>query len=249
MKLFLTLLLCSSLALAAPYTESNPPLLPDARLTPGDVLTTDAKLVCVSGYAGSKRNVKQSLKNAVYKAYGIQKHQAGDWEIDHLISLELGGSNAQGNLWPQSFVTQPLNAHVKDKLEDALHKRVCDGKLPLSEAQSAIALNWTGAYLKYVGPLPAGAKVLLPGQAASSLDAPGSNASSTPPVPSAPTPSSAASSPPNPDGSCPPSAPVKVSKSGIYHIPGERDYAKTHAQSCFASAQDAEAAGYRAPKR
>jgi len=225
-------------------------LLPDASLTPGDVLTTDAKLVCVSGYAGSKRKVSQSLKDAVYKTYGILKHTSGDWEIDHLISLELGGSNTQSNLWPQSFVTQPLNAHVKDKLEDALHKRVCDGVLPLSEAQKAIALNWTAAYLKYVGPLPAGAVVLLPGQAASSTSAPGLAPASVPTVPGAPaSPTSAASSPPNPDGSCPSAAPIKVSKSGIYHVPGERDYAKTHAQSCFASIQDAEAAGYRAPKR
>ena len=53
----------------------------------------------------------------------------------------------------------------------------------------------------------------------------------------------------NPDGSCPASAPVKVSRSKIYHVPEGRSYAKTKAKSCFVSAQAAEQAGYRAPKK
>lgn len=53
----------------------------------------------------------------------------------------------------------------------------------------------------------------------------------------------------NPDGSCPSSAPVKVSKAKIYHVPEERNYAKTKARHCFASAEAAKQAGYRAPKK
>lgn len=53
----------------------------------------------------------------------------------------------------------------------------------------------------------------------------------------------------NPDGSCPATAPVKVSKSKIYHVPEERNYKNTKAKHCFASAQAAEQAGYRAPKK
>lgn len=53
----------------------------------------------------------------------------------------------------------------------------------------------------------------------------------------------------NPDGSCPASAPVKISKSKIYHVPEGRNYAKTKAKYCFASAEAAEQAGYRAPKK
>ena len=53
----------------------------------------------------------------------------------------------------------------------------------------------------------------------------------------------------NPDGSCPETAPVKISKSKIYHVPEGRNYAKTKAQQCFASAEAAEQAGYRAPKK
>lgn len=53
----------------------------------------------------------------------------------------------------------------------------------------------------------------------------------------------------NPDGSCPESAPVKVSKSKIYHVPEGRNYAKTKAKYCFANAAAAEQAGFRAPKK
>jgi hypothetical protein len=70
------------------------------------------------------------------------------------VPLELGGSNSIRNLWPQSYWTKPLNAHVKDRLENKLHKLVCTGKLGLPEAQKAIAQDWVEAYKTYVGPLP-----------------------------------------------------------------------------------------------
>jgi hypothetical protein len=66
-----------------------------------------------------------------------------------LIPLELGGSNAVKNLWPQSFQTQPWNAHVKDQLENTLHRLVCAGKLDLNMAQRDIATDWIAAYRKY----------------------------------------------------------------------------------------------------
>jgi hypothetical protein len=47
-----------------------------------------------------------------------------------------------------------LNAHVKDRLENKLHKLVCTGKLGLPEAQKAIAQDWVEAYKTYIGPLP-----------------------------------------------------------------------------------------------
>jgi hypothetical protein len=69
----------------------------------------------------------------------IEAHKPGEYEIDHLVSLELGGSSSIRNLWPQSYVTEPQNAHVKDKLENVLHEPACSGKLSLEEAQKAIA--------------------------------------------------------------------------------------------------------------
>jgi hypothetical protein len=124
-----------------------PPLLPDPTLTPGDVVTTDPHVICVPGYTQTVRAVPQSVKNHAYRTYGITSHAPYEYEVDHLISLELGGSNSIRNLWPQSYMTHPLNAHVKDRLENTLHRLVCGGKLPLDQAQHEIATNWTRAYV------------------------------------------------------------------------------------------------------
>lgn len=50
------------------------------------------------------------------------------------------------------------------------------------------------------------------------------------------------------DGACPEGFPIKVAKSGIYHVPGGRSYERTVASRCYASAEDAEADGYRRAK-
>lgn len=128
--------------------------LPNPALTPGAVLTTDSAVICVPGYTQTVRNVPSSLKAQVYKSYGITSRQPGEYEVDHLISLELGGSNSIRNLWPESYVTHPLNAHVKDALENKLHSLACNGTISMEDAQKAVAGDWTAAYVKYVGPLP-----------------------------------------------------------------------------------------------
>lgn len=116
---------------------------PDPVKTPGDVFpNVTAQDVCTPGYAGKTRNVPQSEKDAVYREYGIETHKPGEFEIDHNVSLELGGTNDIRNLWPQSYVTTPYNAHVKDKYEDWLHAQVCAGKITLAEAQSRIRQDW-----------------------------------------------------------------------------------------------------------
>ena len=69
----------------------------------------------------------------------------GDYELDHLVPLCLGGSNAAANLWPQPSP----DYHVKDELEFALCSYVCQGKVPLAQAE--IADNWIGAAKRYLG--------------------------------------------------------------------------------------------------
>jgi 5-methylcytosine-specific restriction endonuclease McrA len=75
-------------------------------------------------------------------------------EGDHLISIELGGSNEQTNLWPQPYSGLQWNAHVKDQLENFYHDQVCSGKIPLTTAQKEIADDWVAAYKKRIGPEP-----------------------------------------------------------------------------------------------
>lgn len=130
--------------------NSGPLVLPDPKLTPGvvDKHATKDK-ICEKGYAGKVRHVTESDKKAVYAAYGIRSHKPGQYEIDHLISLELGGMNDRENLWPQSY-TGTMNAHMKDALENKLHQMVCEGTITLEEAQKDISENWIESYEKYI---------------------------------------------------------------------------------------------------
>ena len=124
--------------------------LPDPSLTPGDTLDVTKDDICVSGYSSKVRNVPQSVKDQAYAEYGITSHAPGDYEVDHLISLELGGSNSIRNLWPEPYFGD-LNAHIKDKLENKMHSLVCSGQLDLGTAQQEIATDWIAAYIKYIG--------------------------------------------------------------------------------------------------
>ena len=217
---------------------ADSPIVPDAQKTPGDLLTTDAKVICVPGYTKTVRNVPQAVKVQAYRNYGITNRKPGEYEVDHLVSLELGGSNSIRNLWPESFVTQPLNAHVKDKLENKLHELICSGQLPVQQAQHDIAQDWIAAYQKYVEPLAR--KAQTAGTEKPAIDEQPLEASN--PV---------SSSPDQPDsaGNCPSSSPIKVSKNGIYHVQGDPNYERTHAKNCFSTPEAAQAAGFRAPKR
>jgi hypothetical protein len=130
------------------------PILPDTAKTPGATLDVTAADICVPGYSKKVRNVPVAVKRQVYALYGVRTHEPGEYEVDHLISLEIGGSNSIKNLWPQSFRTHPWNAHVKDALENELHRRVCAGTMELAKAQQVIAHDWVIGYRNYVHPTP-----------------------------------------------------------------------------------------------
>ena len=125
--------------------------LPDPRCTPGsiDPAVTQANIrstICRSGYTKTVRP-RESLTEAfkfrvAYPAYGDPHSEKT--ELDHLVSLELGGSNDATNLWPET----PPTPNPKDKIENTLHRAVCDGQVTLTAAQDAIASDWTTAEKK-----------------------------------------------------------------------------------------------------
>ena len=130
--------------------NGNPdPIRPDSNMTPG-VFISDATVdkICVSGYSSKVRHVTDGQKNEVFKEYNI-KRDGANYEVDHLISLELGGSNDTKNLWPQSY-HGTWNARIKDGLENKLHELVCNGKVSLRDAQYDISHDWIKAYCKYM---------------------------------------------------------------------------------------------------
>jgi len=95
--------------------------------------------VCTPGYASRVRNVSSATKTRIYLAYGIRRHAPFEYEVDHLISLELGGSNSPRNLWPQKEHAYGIySAATKDRVENLLHQEVCAGAITLAQAQSRI---------------------------------------------------------------------------------------------------------------
>lgn len=119
--------------------------LPDPTCTPGVVLTTDATAVCKQGYSRGVRNVPDEIKRHVYAEYGIASHKSGTYEVDHLISLQLGGSNDIKNLWPEAAEPRP-GYHEKDMVENYLHSLVCSGKQSIQDVQHTIATDWLAVY-------------------------------------------------------------------------------------------------------
>jgi hypothetical protein len=120
--------------------------LPDSDCTPGAVFAdVTVSQICQPGYSSQVRNVPDSEKNQVYAEYGVKSHTTGQYEVDHLVSLELGGSNDISNLWPEPAEPRP-GFHEKDKVENYLHNQVCSGAISLQQAQIEIATNWMTVY-------------------------------------------------------------------------------------------------------
>lgn len=120
--------------------------LPDGACTPGAIFATATKdEICQPGYSKNVRDVSEPEKNQDYAEYGIRTRSTGEYEVDHLISLELGGSNDIANLWPEPANPRP-GFHEKDQVENFLHEQVCSGTLPLAQAQEEIAMNWLDVY-------------------------------------------------------------------------------------------------------
>jgi len=143
----------SSVPVSIPPLHFDPAhaVLPDPKLTPGDVFADATKDdVCTPGWASEHRHVTESDRDRVYTEYG-RTRGPGCCEVDHLVPLELGGSNDIKNLWPQPDEPRP-GAGEKDQLENALHEMVCKGELPLADAQKCIESNWVKCWEKYVVP-------------------------------------------------------------------------------------------------
>lgn len=137
---------------------------PNPRITPGAVnpavdQANIRETICVRGYSKSIRppeEYTERLKHRGIRQYRYSDQRVRDYEEDHLVSLELGGSPTDPhNLWPQPHhVIGGWGSFAKDRLENRLHTLVCRGRVPLSQAQHDISSDWISAYERYVGPNP-----------------------------------------------------------------------------------------------
>jgi len=160
-----TVLVCS-LHGANPVKHVGPTeCYPDPAKTPGCALPqVTTEQVTTPGYTETARHVSKLLKWQVFVLYGFaapgepldlqRLHDLeNQFEIDHFVSLELGGSNDIKNLWPQPYAApvvenQTLGARQKDVVETALHRMIARGQITLKQAQDIILTDWVKAYFE-----------------------------------------------------------------------------------------------------
>jgi len=167
-----------AVAASFPGIATGPPrgaagaYLPASAVTPGatNPAVTQATIgstICRSGYTATIRppvSYTDALKvTELAHGYAVGGNQnPAAYEEDHLIPLELGGSPTSiRNLWPEpwehssahpaGFAVPGTGAQTKDRIEDSLRSRVCDGQLTLAVAQHVIAANWRVAFNTYLG--------------------------------------------------------------------------------------------------
>jgi hypothetical protein len=139
--LLIALLLVTAVVVAfAPVDRhGTPAIVADPVRTPGvlnpDVTQADIRsTICRRGWTSTIRpptDYTNELKRKQMRQYG-ETGSMSDYQEDHLISLEMGGSPTDPrNLWPEPY---PRAAEM-DKIENQLNSEICDGQLTLAQAQ------------------------------------------------------------------------------------------------------------------
>jgi len=107
---------------------------------PAVTQATIHQTICVPNYTMHVRAVTEADKKFVIKRDGTTQPV----EVDHLISLELGGTNNRDkNLWAEAYAGD-YGARKKDVVETALHRLICAASdpMPLAVAQKCIVSDW-----------------------------------------------------------------------------------------------------------
>jgi hypothetical protein len=111
------------------------------RTNPAVTQSTLHATVCMRGWTATVRpptSYTDALKLRQLRRLGYHDTHAADYEEDHLVSLELGGSpRSPLNLWPQPWA----QARRDDRLENRWHRQLCSGALTLRQARRA-ELAW-----------------------------------------------------------------------------------------------------------
>jgi hypothetical protein len=122
---------------------------PDPRLTPGAARLVSTEELCSAELSDDTSGVSSDTRQKVLREYGLTGREPGNYELDYLISPQLGGTEDASNLWPEPSVSTEWNLRAKDALEERLHGLVCRGSISLATAQRDLATDWISAYKKY----------------------------------------------------------------------------------------------------
>jgi hypothetical protein len=123
--------------------------LPVRSFTPGFARAVSTDSLCSAALKVPPR-IPSALRLQVLRDYGMEHVPPAEYELDYLITPELGGLTDRRNLWPEPYGLRSWNAHAKDELEHRLPHMVCSGEIDLATAQREIASNWIDAYKKYL---------------------------------------------------------------------------------------------------
>lgn len=130
--------------------------VPDPACTPGAINPT-VTIAVLRDSAFRTACIRQQVTTAqekaqTYRWYAIP-HPANNsggsqsCELDHLVSLELGGADSLDNIWPQcgppGVQLSQRYFKQKDIVENYLAWRVRRGDMDLAQAQKGVASNWT----------------------------------------------------------------------------------------------------------
>jgi hypothetical protein len=135
--LILAVMLLSLYGLAANASElTSLPVNPD--VTQGNIFET----ICVKGWTKTIRppvSYTNQIKIQLMEREGLPLELIGNQILDHRIPLEAGGSpDDPRNLMLQDYQT----SKEKDIAEHTARRLVCDGVMPLREAQQLIWTDW-----------------------------------------------------------------------------------------------------------
>ena len=126
---------------------SNPTITVQILRTATQPPATGFRTSCVRDKATSAH-----AKAATYDWYGVPHpaHNTGasqTCELDHIVSLELGGADTLDNIWPecgpQGVALNDRYFKQKDLVENYLAAQVRGGAMTLRAAQIGIATDWT----------------------------------------------------------------------------------------------------------
>src|SRR5207302_3144835 len=107
-------------------------------------MTTDTAIFC-HPRTMAVRAVTLGMHKTVFALYGIPWATHAEYEDDHVVSLELGGGNANVNRFPQPLA----QAKVKDQVENYFHRRVCAGAVSIPWVQYWLVRDWV-VLLRYM---------------------------------------------------------------------------------------------------
>jgi hypothetical protein len=123
--------------------------MPNPKLTPGAVATTDTTKVCVLPDHLPSTVIPPATEQEVFTEYRIRNPVVqAKYDIDYLVPIQLGGATTTQNMWPAAF--KGTGFFEKVQLDHVLRDRVCHRELSLRTAQRDLEHNWYVAWLKYV---------------------------------------------------------------------------------------------------